>query len=57
MAANESALFCDICKNRDIDKPSEEYCSQCEEALCGVCRDHHKISKLSKSHQIISIDK
>ncbi|CAC5408335.1 unnamed protein product [Mytilus coruscus] len=57
MATNASALFCIICQCKDINKSAEEYCPQCEEALCGDCRDNHKISKLSKSHQTISVEK
>lgn len=57
MTTNESALFCDVCQTRDLNKSAEEYCHQCEETLCRECRDHHKISKLLKSHQTISIEK
>ncbi|XP_071150335.1 uncharacterized protein [Mytilus edulis] len=56
MATNENALFCDFCQNKQLNQSAEEYCPQCEEALCGECRDNHKISKLSKSHQTISIE-
>ncbi|CAC5410187.1 unnamed protein product [Mytilus coruscus] len=56
MATNESSSFCGICQCKDINKSAEEYCPQCEVALCGDCRDNHKISKLSKSHQTISVD-
>ncbi|XP_063411406.1 uncharacterized protein LOC134694331 [Mytilus trossulus] len=57
MAANESPQFCDVCLNRDLNKTAEEYCPQCEEVLCGECRDHHKISRSSKSHKTITVDK
>ncbi|XP_071149738.1 putative leucine-rich repeat-containing protein DDB_G0290503 [Mytilus edulis] len=57
MATNDNTPFCDICQHRDLNKSAEDYCPQCEEAHCVDCRDHHKISKLSKSHQTISIDK
>ncbi|XP_052079883.1 uncharacterized protein LOC127718031 [Mytilus californianus] len=57
MATYESALFCDVCQNRNLNKSAEAYCSQCEEALCIECRDHHKISRSSKSHQTISVEK
>ncbi|XP_063418489.1 uncharacterized protein LOC134701287 [Mytilus trossulus] len=57
MATKEIATFCDICLIRDLNKLAEEFCPQCEEVFCGDCRNHHKISKSSKSHQTISIDK
>ncbi|CAG2186799.1 unnamed protein product [Mytilus edulis] len=57
MATKEIATFCDICLIRDLNKLAEEFCPQCEEVLCGDCRNHHKISKSSKSHQTISIGK
>ncbi|XP_063411408.1 transcription intermediary factor 1-alpha-like [Mytilus trossulus] len=57
MATKEIATFCDICLTRDLNKLAEEFCPQCEEVLCGDCRNHHKISKSSKSHQTISMDK
>lgn len=57
MATNEIVSFCDICQSRDINKLAGEYCPQCEEALCGDCIHHHKISRSTKSHQTISIEK
>ncbi|VDI49315.1 Hypothetical predicted protein [Mytilus galloprovincialis] len=57
MAIKESAFFCVICQCKEINKSAEEYCPQCEEALCGDCRDNHKISRLLKSHQTIFVDK
>ncbi|CAG2217146.1 unnamed protein product [Mytilus edulis] len=57
MATTEIATFCDICLIRDLNKLAEEFCPQCEEVLCGDCRNHYKISKSSKSHQTISIGK
>lgn len=56
MATKECALFCVICQCKDINKSAQEYCPQCEETLCGDCRANHKISRLSKSHQTISIE-
>ncbi|CAC5407976.1 unnamed protein product [Mytilus coruscus] len=57
MATIDIASFCDFCQNRDINKSAEEYCPQCEEALCRECTDNHKISKLSKMHHTISVEK
>ncbi|XP_063418455.1 uncharacterized protein LOC134701257 [Mytilus trossulus] len=57
MATNDNTPFCDICQSRDLNKLAEEFCPQCEEALCGDCTEHHKISKSTKSHQTISLEK
>ncbi|VDI53651.1 Hypothetical predicted protein [Mytilus galloprovincialis] len=57
MATDEIASFCNICLARDQNKLAKEYCPQCEEALCGDCVHHHKISKSTKSHQTISLEK
>lgn len=57
MATNERVLLCNVCQNRHLNTSAEEYFPQCEEALCRDCRDHHKASKLLKSHQTISIEK
>ncbi|XP_063418462.1 uncharacterized protein LOC134701266 [Mytilus trossulus] len=57
MSVNESPQFCDVCLNRDLNKTAEEYCPQCEEVLCRECRDHHKISRSSKSHKTITVNK
>ncbi|XP_063411412.1 uncharacterized protein LOC134694338 [Mytilus trossulus] len=57
MTTNEIESCCNICLTRYQNKLAEEYCPQCEEALCGDCEHHHKISKSTKSHQTISLEK
>ncbi|XP_063411409.1 transcription intermediary factor 1-beta-like [Mytilus trossulus] len=57
MATNDNTPFCDICQQRDLNKLAEEFCPHCAEVLCGDCREHHKISKSTKSHQTISLEK
>ncbi|VDI49321.1 Hypothetical predicted protein [Mytilus galloprovincialis] len=57
MSTDQSVLLCDVCQKRHLNKSAEEYCPQCEEALCRECKDHHKLSKLLKSHQTITVDK
>ncbi|CAC5400965.1 unnamed protein product [Mytilus coruscus] len=54
--ASSTGTFCDICQSRHISKAAEGYCPLCEEALCTDCKDHHKLSKATKTHQAISID-
>lgn len=53
--AKASGEFCDICQRMDISKTADAFCPQCEDLLCDVCQNHHKVAKLSNSHQTISI--
>ncbi|XP_063410742.1 RING finger protein 207-like [Mytilus trossulus] len=54
--ATRTDTTCDICQCRHTSKAAEIYCSLCEEALCSDCKDHHKLSKATKTHQVILID-
>ncbi|XP_063404183.1 uncharacterized protein LOC134687654 [Mytilus trossulus] len=53
MACNWS--LCGICENRQMTKSSVVWCSECDEGLCGDCKEHHSISKGTKNHETISI--
>ncbi|CAG2246605.1 unnamed protein product [Mytilus edulis] len=53
MASNWS--LCGVCVNRQITKSSIVWCSDCEEGLCGNCKEHHSIAKETKSHETVSI--
>ncbi|XP_071150317.1 uncharacterized protein [Mytilus edulis] len=53
MAANTS--ICGICSLRQITQTSNHWCQQCEEPLCDECRDHHKLLKVTRSHEVIPI--
>ncbi|CAG2251390.1 unnamed protein product [Mytilus edulis] len=53
MASNWS--ICGVCDNRQITKPSVVWCSECDEGLCGDCREHHSISRASRNHETVSI--
>lgn len=55
MAATND-IFCDICNGQHITKPAEHWCPECEEAMCSECLTHHSISKLSRNHEVISVD-
>ncbi|XP_063411174.1 uncharacterized protein LOC134694109 [Mytilus trossulus] len=46
---------CGICALRQIMKTPEHWCSECEEALCGECKDHHKLLKATRRHEPIPI--
>ncbi|CAC5357685.1 unnamed protein product [Mytilus coruscus] len=53
MSSNWS--LCDICDNDKIAKSSVVWCSECDEGLCGDCKEHHNISKGTQNHKTVSI--
>ncbi|XP_063405907.1 E3 ubiquitin-protein ligase TRIM45-like [Mytilus trossulus] len=53
MASNWNV--CGVCDFRSINKASVVWCSECDEGLCGECREHHDASKSTMNHGIISI--
>jgi hypothetical protein len=42
---SSSPSFCGICDIRQISKPSEVWCPDCDEGFCTECLDHHIIAK------------
>ncbi|XP_071148287.1 uncharacterized protein [Mytilus edulis] len=55
MATNTT--LCEPCSGRKITKPSTYWCSECEEAICDDCQQHHKVFKATRSHELIPIAK
>ncbi|XP_071141807.1 E3 ubiquitin-protein ligase TRIM71-like [Mytilus edulis] len=53
MASNWTV--CGVCDFRNINKASVVWCSECDEGLCGECREHHGASKSTRNHDVISI--
>ncbi|XP_052089890.1 RING finger protein 207-like [Mytilus californianus] len=47
--------LCGVCDNRQITKPSEVWCSECDEGLCTDCQEHHSVSKVTKHHATVSM--
>ncbi|XP_052087863.1 uncharacterized protein LOC127724900 [Mytilus californianus] len=47
--------ICGVCENLQITKQSVVWCSECDEGLCGECKNHHAVSKASKSHETVFI--
>ncbi|VDI20930.1 Hypothetical predicted protein [Mytilus galloprovincialis] len=52
-----STTLCCPCSERHITKPSEYWCSECEEAICNDCQEHHRVFKATRIHELIPIDK
>ncbi|XP_063401783.1 uncharacterized protein LOC134686008 [Mytilus trossulus] len=53
MASNWS--LCGVCDHLHITNPSEVWCSECGEGLCGDCKEHHGVSKGTKHHETVFI--
>lgn len=53
--ASDDQLFCDPCSRGDTVSSGYSRCSDCEEILCAPCDKAHRISKLTLSHYITSI--
>ncbi|CAC5399372.1 unnamed protein product [Mytilus coruscus] len=51
-----STTLCSPCSVRHITKPSTYWCSECEEAICDDCQEHHKVLKATRSHELIPIE-
>ncbi|CAG2231475.1 unnamed protein product [Mytilus edulis] len=46
---------CGVCDLRHITKPCIVWCTECDEGLCSECKEHHSLSKSSRSHSVIPI--
>ncbi|CAC5404727.1 unnamed protein product [Mytilus coruscus] len=55
MATN--LTICGICDFRQTTRASAVWCSECDEGLCQKCTEHHSISKATRGHCTVSIDK
>ncbi|XP_063396944.1 uncharacterized protein LOC134681305 [Mytilus trossulus] len=47
--------LCGVCEYRNINKLSVVWCSECDEGLCGECKEHHAVSKGTREHIIVQI--
>ncbi|CAC5417617.1 unnamed protein product [Mytilus coruscus] len=47
--------LCDICNLRFVYNPSTHWCQDCDEALCNECKEHHTLSKATRTHTTISM--
>ncbi|CAG2211185.1 EFP [Mytilus edulis] len=51
----ELEMHCEPCEHNGEVNPAVTWCSDCEEGFCNSCIRVHKVTKLSKHHQLISI--
>ena len=49
-------ILCGICEAQHITKYADQWCPEYDEGLCSDCENHHKISKSSRNHGVISIE-
>ena len=54
--ATSRIILCRICEAQHITKYADQWCHECDEGLCSDCENHHKISKSSRNHGVISIE-
>jgi predicted nucleic acid-binding Zn-ribbon protein len=54
--ATSNHRLCGICEAQHITKYADQWCPECDEGLCSDCESHHKISKSSRNHGVISIE-
>jgi len=54
--ATSNNILCGICEGQHITKYADQWCSECDEGLCSDCENHHKISKSSSHHGVITIE-
>jgi len=55
MAASRNIL-CGICDGLHITKYANQWCPECDEGLCSDYENHHRISKATRNHGVISIE-
>ncbi|XP_071123422.1 uncharacterized protein [Mytilus edulis] len=48
-----SSLSCGVCNLRHVNKPPIVWCTECDEGLCTECKEHHCLSKASRSHCVV----
>ena len=49
-------ILCGICEAQHITKYADKWCPECDEGLFSDCENHHKVSKVSRYHGVISLE-
>jgi hypothetical protein len=55
--ATSRYVLCSICEAQHTIKNADNWCPECDEGLCSECLKHHNVSKYTKTHEVISIEK
>ncbi|XP_052093900.1 uncharacterized protein LOC127729954 [Mytilus californianus] len=54
--ASASGTFCGVCETQHVVREATFWCSECDEGLCSSCEKHHRASKASRNHEVISVN-
>ncbi len=54
--ATSRDILCAICEAQHITKHADHWCPECDEGLCAACENHHKFSRGTRNHGIISVE-
>ncbi|XP_050416946.2 E3 ubiquitin-protein ligase TRIM71-like [Patella vulgata] len=56
ISAYSTDKSCDVCDRRDVSTTAVEWCMDCYDSLCELCRDVHLHGKITSDHVVISLD-
>ncbi|XP_052106160.1 uncharacterized protein LOC127738810 [Mytilus californianus] len=51
-----SFVPCGPCGHERLEKSAEKWCTDCNEGFCNICEKAHKSMKISRYHNLITID-
>ena len=54
--ATSRNILCGICEAQHMTKYADQWCPECDEGLCFECEKHHKVSKATRNHGVITIE-
>ena len=54
--ATSRNILCGICEAQHMTKYADQWCPECDEGLCFECENHHKVSKATRNHGVITIE-
>ena len=54
--ATSRNILCGICEAQHMTILADQWCPECDEGLCFECGNHHKVSKATRNHGVITIE-
>ncbi|XP_071168475.1 uncharacterized protein [Mytilus edulis] len=54
--ASLNSTLCGVCESQHVTTDATFWCPECDEGLCSTCLKYHNASKLSRNHEVISVD-
>ena len=52
-ATGESRMECGPCKRKNCKVIAEQFCIDCDENLCGSCKDVHEVLRPTQGHNLV----